>query len=62
MDEEKKLNKLSQKLKLLSTKGYIFLLGRMYFISNGGYQSFLIFAPMLNSITLDKNKKILTRY
>ena len=31
-----------------------FLLGRMYFTANDGYQFFLVFAPMLNSLTLDK--------
>ena len=37
-------------------KGYGFLLGRMYFTSDDGYQKFLVFAQMLNSLTLDNKK------
>ena len=35
----------------------------MYFTVDGGYQSFLVFAPMLNSLTLDdyNNNKVTYR-
>ena len=39
-------------------KGYDFLLGRMYFTGDNGYQNFLVFAPILSSLTLDNNKKV----
>ena len=43
--------------KLLSTKGYNLLLSRAYFTGGDGYQKILVFSPMLNSLTLDNNKK-----
>ena len=61
VDVEKKLTDLTKKVAQLSEKGYDFLLGRMYFTANDGYQK-LVFAPMLNSLTLDKNKRLLTGY
>ena len=33
----------------------------MYFTGNGGYQSFLVFAPPLSSLILDNNKKVTNR-
>ena len=30
----------------------------MYFTGDDGYQNFLDFAPMLNSLILDSNKKV----
>ena len=39
-------------------KGYHFLLGRMYFTGDDGYQNFLVFAPMFSSLILNSNKKI----
>ena len=48
---EKKPNELSEKVKL-STKGNNFLLSKMCFADNGGYQFFSVFTP-----TLDNNKK-----
>ena len=36
---------------------YVFL-GRMFFTGNDGYQNFLVFSPMLDSLTLDNNNKI----
>ena len=30
----------------------------MYFTGNDGYQSFLVFAPVLGSLILDSNKKV----
>ena len=56
--EHKKLNELSEKVKLLSTKGYKFLLGRTNFTDNG-YEHFLVFAPLINSLVLDNNKKVI---
>ena len=41
-------------------KRYDFLLGRMYFTGNDVYQSFLVFTPMLSSLTLDSNKNFIT--
>ena len=35
----------------------LFFLGRMYFTGDGAYQNFLVFAPMLNSLILDSNRK-----
>ena len=31
------------------------------FTGNNGYQKFLVFAPMLSSLTLDDNNKVTTR-
>ena len=39
-------------------KGYDFLLGRMYFTGDNGYQDFLVFTSMLCSLILDSNKKV----
>ena len=39
-------------------KGYDFLLGRMYFTVDDGYQNLLVFTPMLSSLTLDNDKKV----
>ena len=33
------------------------MLGRAYFTGGDGYQKLLVFAPILNSLTLDNNKK-----
>ena len=55
---EDELNELSEKIKLLSTKGCNLLYGRTYFTDNDGYQKILVFALMFNSITLDNNKKV----
>ena len=30
----------------------------MYFTGNNGYQDFLVFAPILSSLTLDNDKKV----
>ena len=54
----KKIADLTYKVAQLLEKGYDFLLGRMFFTGNGGYQNFSVFAPMLNSIKLDSNKKV----
>ena len=55
---EKKITDSTNKVAQISKKGYDFLLGRMYFRSNDGYQNILVFAPMLNSLILDSNKKV----
>ena len=54
----KKLTDLTKKVPQLSEKGYDFLLGRMYFTGNDGYQNFLVFAPILSSIILYSNIKV----
>ena len=41
----------------ISETRYDFLLGRMYFTGNDGYQNFLVFAQMLSSILLESNEK-----
>ena len=54
----KKLNYYQQKNNFRQDRIY---LGRMYFTGNDGYQFFFVFAPMLNSLTLDNtdnNKKV----
>ena len=58
----KNVNELSEKVKLLSTKGYDCLLGRTYFTVNGSYENFLVFTLMLNSLISDNNKKSLFEY
>ena len=45
----------------MKKKGCDFLLGRMYFTGNDGYQKFtvfMVFAPMPSSLILDINKKV----
>ena len=49
---------LTNKVAYISEKGYVFLLGRMYFTSNDGYPVFLVFAQMLSSIILEGNRKV----
>ena len=56
----KKLTSLTNKAQI-SEKEYNFLLGRMYFAGDNGYQNFLVFALMLNSLILD-NSKIVTNW
>ena len=50
---ENELNELSEKVKLLSTKRYNFLLGRMYFTGDDGYHFSSAFAPILISLICD---------
>ena len=58
VEAEKKITYLTNIVAQMSEKGYDSLLGRMYFTGNDGYQNFLVFAPMLSSLTLDSIKKI----
>ena len=58
MEAEKKLTDLTNKVAQISEKGNDFLLGRMYFTGDHGYQNFLVFAPMLSSQILGSNKKV----
>ena len=55
---EMKLTDLANKVAQISEKGYDFLLGKMYFTGDDGYQNFLVFAPMLSLLILDSNKKV----
>ena len=55
--EAEKKTDLTNKVAQISKKEYRFLLGRMYFTGDDGYQNFLVFAPMLSSSTLHSNKK-----
>ena len=57
VEADKKLNHLTKKTAQISEKGYDFLLGRMYFTGDNGFQNFLVFAPMLSSL-LDSNTKV----
>ena len=50
-EAEKKITDLTNKVAQLSEKGYDFLLSRMYFTGNDGYQNFLVFDPKLSSQT-----------
>ena len=43
----------------ISEKEYDFSLGRMYFTGKDGYQNFLVFTPMLSSLVLDSNNKVI---
>ena len=58
----KELTDLTNKVAQISEKWYGFLLGRMYFTGDNGYQDFLVFMPMFSSIILDGHKKLLTGY
>ena len=58
MEAEKKLTDLTKKVAQISEKGYDFLLDRMYFTGDQGYQNFLVFVWMLSSKILDSNKKV----
>ena len=58
METEKKLTDLTKKVAQISEKGYDFLLDRMYFTGDHGYQNFLVFVWMLSSKILDSNKKV----
>ena len=44
-DKLKNLNELSEKVKLLSSKDYSFLLGKIYFTSDDGFQNMFIYQP-----------------
>ena len=55
IEAHKKLTDLTKKVAKIAEKGYDFLLGRIYFTGNEGYQNFLVFAPMLSSLILESN-------
>ena len=55
VEPEKKITDLTNKVAQISEKGYHFLLSRMYFTVNEGYQNFLVFSPMLISTILVSN-------
>ena len=55
--ELKKVTGLTNKVAKISEKGYDFLLDKMYFIGNDGYQIFLV-----SSLVCNRNKKLLTGY
>ena len=59
VEDEKKLTDLISKVPQILEKGYDFLLRQMYFTGGDGYQNFLDFALMINSIILDSNKKVI---
>ena len=49
---------MANKVAEISEKGYDFLLGRMYFTGNDGYQIFLVFVSMLSFLILESNRKV----
>ena len=51
-EAEKKTADLTNKVAQILGKGYYFLLGRMYFTGNDGYENFLVIAPMPSSLSL----------
>ena len=60
VEAEKKITDLTKKVVQISEKAYDFLLGRMYFTGNDGFQNVLVFAPMLSSLVFGSNKKVTT--
>ena len=58
LEGKKKITDLSNKVTQISEKKYDLLLGGRYFTVNDGYQNFLVFAPIFNSIILDSNRKV----
>ena len=57
---ENKLNKLSEKVKAISTKDYSLLLGRMYFLkSNEGFPNMFIYQRIFSTV---KYKNTSTEY
>ena len=45
-----------KKLNILKTKGYSFLISRMYFVSNDGSQIMFVYQPTLDTSELKKDK------
>ena len=45
-----------KKLNILKTKGYSFLIGRMYFVSNDGSQIMFVYQPTLDTLESKKDK------
>ena len=55
---EKKLTDVTKKFQI-SKNRYKCSLGRMHPTGDDGYQNFLAFVPMLSSLILDNNKKVI---
>ena len=51
---ENELNEVSEKIKLLSTKDFDFLLGRMYFTRNDGFQYLFVYQPTFSVLDLKR--------
>ena len=51
---ENELNGVSEKIKLLSTKDFDFLLGRMYFTGSDGFQYLFVYQPTFNVLDLKR--------
>ena len=58
MQRLKKKIDITNNIAPITEKEYNFLVGRMYFTDNDGYQIFLVSCSMLNSLILDSNKKV----
>ena len=56
VEAEEKITDLTKKDEEILEK--FFLLGKMYFTGDVGYQNFLVFTLMLKSLILDSNKKV----
>ena len=53
---ENELNELSETMKLLSTKDFDFLLGRMYFTRSDGFQYLFVYEPIFNVFELKRTR------
>ena len=58
VEVEEKITDLTKKDEEILEQEYYFLLGRMYFTGDIGYQNFLVFTLMLKSLILDSKKKV----
>ena len=59
IEAERKITGLENKVTQMSEKGYDFLLDRMYFTGNDGYQNFLVYAQVLSSLITDSIEKVI---
>ena len=57
-DKLKNLNEVLKKVKLLLTKDHSFLLGRIYFTRDHGYQNMFVFQPTFNVLELKIDRGI----
>ena len=56
---KKEITNLIKEIVQISEKGYDFLLDRMYFTENDGYQNSVGFGLILSSLILDGNKRFI---
>ena len=53
---ENELNEISKKVKPLSTNDYSFLLSRMYFTSDDGFQYMFVYQPTISTLKYKKHE------